>query len=241
MTKKINIDLSNKAFYFIIVIIVVAFISVGVTAFGGNNPMIMGHSLGEFSIPDTCSNDQILKIYNGKLECGESTESGLNQINVLKLIVSKICLNDECRDVWPEEHEVDTSLVYNHHTYANCKDYNGVVDYENYYTGDIDYESGIDISSTWFSNAFCVFDRTTCPLDWKSYKDWMRTETTTCGGRTTFMTTCTAEGHELSEEGIDCCEYSTLCTLGMEDWDDCKDGSRAYFDCCAPITQVACY
>lgn len=47
MNKKIEVNISNKLFYSLIVLITVILVGVGVYAYGGTAPATMGHSMGE--------------------------------------------------------------------------------------------------------------------------------------------------------------------------------------------------
>jgi hypothetical protein len=60
--KKFNI--SNKLAYTLIVIALVIGLGVGVIAWGGYNPSVMGHSAGELAAPSGCTANQVLT-YNG--------------------------------------------------------------------------------------------------------------------------------------------------------------------------------
>ena len=64
MAERINITLSDKMIYSVIIVSVAIFISVGVNAFGGSTPNSAGHVFEELILPEDCSDGEILKIYN---------------------------------------------------------------------------------------------------------------------------------------------------------------------------------
>ncbi len=47
----VKIVLTKKLFYSIIILFGILCLSIGVYAFGGNNPSVMGHSMGELAPP----------------------------------------------------------------------------------------------------------------------------------------------------------------------------------------------
>jgi len=72
--KKIVINLSDKLFYTLAVLGILIFASLGVYAFGGSTPTIMGHSVGEID-------------WSGVIQ---------------KIKTNELCLGDNCKTDWPE-------------------------------------------------------------------------------------------------------------------------------------------
>ena len=60
---------SNRLSYTIIAIIALALISVGVYAYGGTTPSVMGHSIGEVAPPSSCSSGQVLSWTGSAWSC----------------------------------------------------------------------------------------------------------------------------------------------------------------------------
>ena len=48
----IRVNISNRVFYTVLVIVAVLTVSIAVYAFGGSNPSVMGHSAGEIQVTD---------------------------------------------------------------------------------------------------------------------------------------------------------------------------------------------
>lgn len=70
--RQITFRLSNKMFYTLILIGILIVSSWIVFAYGGNNPPVMGHSLGEI---DPCGDGQILKTSGGSWACVDESYS----------------------------------------------------------------------------------------------------------------------------------------------------------------------
>jgi hypothetical protein len=60
----INIHLTNRWLYTLIVLGILALAAIGVYAYGTSNPSVFGHSAGELAPPSPCSSGQFLQ-YNG--------------------------------------------------------------------------------------------------------------------------------------------------------------------------------
>jgi hypothetical protein len=60
---KIQINFSNKWLYTFIVIGILAIIGIGVYAYGGSEPSVMGHSLGELEVPESLWSESGNDIY----------------------------------------------------------------------------------------------------------------------------------------------------------------------------------
>lgn len=81
MVKKIQINMSNKSFYSLIVFGVLALVCIGVYAYGGSNPAIHGHSINELAPPVGCSAGQVLGWSGTSWQCvdnegGEVADAG---------------------------------------------------------------------------------------------------------------------------------------------------------------------
>ena len=49
MAKRVQINLSSKLYYVIVALVILILLTVGVSAYGGSEPTIMGHSGGEIN------------------------------------------------------------------------------------------------------------------------------------------------------------------------------------------------
>lgn len=55
MNKKIEVNIPNRIFYSVIVLAAVVLFLTGVYAYGGSNPPVVGHTLGELQPPYQCN------------------------------------------------------------------------------------------------------------------------------------------------------------------------------------------
>ena len=100
MVKKFQINLTNKWFYTFVAIGVFILLGVGVYAFGGNTPNIMGHSINEIASPSGCEAGQVLTWAGSSWGCvdmasGDGTiiQSKL-QCPPRRMVISTIDIND---------------------------------------------------------------------------------------------------------------------------------------------------
>lgn len=61
MKKRININFSNKTFYTISALAIIALFAIGVYAYGGTSPSTMGHTFGEIEPPSGCDSGEFLR------------------------------------------------------------------------------------------------------------------------------------------------------------------------------------
>jgi len=78
---KINITLSNRWLYTLILIGILIAIGVGVYAYGTSNPAVFGHSSGELAPPSPCATDQFLKWNGASWVCGIPSQTPPNYLH----------------------------------------------------------------------------------------------------------------------------------------------------------------
>ena len=156
MTKKININLSSKVFYLLVIIIIGAVVCIGIDVLAENNPENMGHSLGEIAVFEDCYNGQVLKVYDGELVCDDDKSFSSERISVVQLNVSEICFEEGCSEEWPYDYVVDIPLVYDDHTETDCIRKRGKIMEDDIYS-------------------FCKFKMAECPFGWNQFLDWSTT------------------------------------------------------------------
>jgi len=71
---KLKLEVKKKDLIWVGLIIVIVGIGL-VVAYGGSQPTVVGHSLGEITMP-SCSEGQVLKMSGGVWACGDGSSSG---------------------------------------------------------------------------------------------------------------------------------------------------------------------
>lgn len=64
-----RINFSNKFAYTIIVLVLLILVAIGINAYGGNTPSVMGHSANELAPPTGCNANQFLRFTGTTWDC----------------------------------------------------------------------------------------------------------------------------------------------------------------------------
>ena len=240
----IQINLTNRGVYTLLLLMIVAFAGAGVYAFGTQNPASFGHSSKELDLSGGVDGNAVfngnvgirvsnptakldiageLKVGNTGVACDTSRKSFLRFDSTSGKM--QLCDGSSWAEVSSGTAIGGLPFYGTSHTKDQCRSAGGTV---------TDYQS----------NSFCKFQAGTCPAGWTKYQNLGSTSVLTCGSPTANPTCpaspCATAIHYFGNIATETCQYRN----GDTNYDTEAGYSCTFtsaFTCTANLIEVGCY
>ncbi len=213
----VNVNISNRAFYSILLLSISILVVSVVLAFGTQNPSTFGHSAKELDLSSGVAGNAV---FLGNVNVTGSISPGSN-----------ICFGNSCISSWDEVNATSSSggsytgnLVNSVHTGTNCVSANGIP---------------TEIQGNKF---VCRFISSTCPSGWTQYQKWSATSAGICFGSSAtgcYGTSCSTGSHTFSNKTVEAsCTFTNSFSQDFGESTGCAVNS---FDCGPTILEIGCF
>ncbi len=215
----VNVSISNRAFYSVLLLSISILVVSVVFAFGTSTPASFGHSAKELDLSSGVEGNAVFLgsvNVSGNIKSNGNIDSG-----------NSICVGGNCITSWSQVNASGPSgggsytgnLVNSVHTGTNCVSANGIP---------TEIQGGIFV---------CKFISGACPSGWTQYQKWSTTYPSTCDGGGAICgisSVCSTGGHVFSNKTTESCTYTQLLTGPS----DCQSETRT---CGAGIQEIGCF
>ncbi len=241
----IQINLTNRGVYTLLLLMIVAFAGVGVYAFGTQNPASFGHSSKELDLSGGVDGNAV---FNGNVGIGVSNPTAkLDVAGELKVGNTGVACDTSRKSFLRFDSTSGKMQLCDGSSWAEVASgtaVGGLPFYGTSHTKDQCRSAGGTVTD-YQSNSFCKFQAGTCPAGWTKHQNLGSTSIATCGSPSPGTVNCPASPcttaiHYFGNIATETCSYRN----GDADY-DVESGYTCTFTtafiCTANLIEVGCY